>query len=124
MGLAGLTDTPARVEGPWPGELWATMLDTKATFDALVHANAGSPEQATAILENRFYRNISGSLSGTQEYMAMEKLYQLHGEDRFDLVVVDTPPTRNALDFLEAPRRLTRFLDNRLFRLLMLPART
>jgi anion-transporting ArsA/GET3 family ATPase len=123
MGLAGLTDTPARVEGPWPGELWATMLDTKSTFDALVQRNAASPEQAAAILENRFYRNISGSLSGTQEYMAMEKLYELHGDDRFDLVVVDTPPTRNALDFLEAPRRLTRFLDHRLYRVLVAPTR-
>ena len=123
MGLDGLTDVPARVEGPWSGELWATMLDTKATFDALVRARAGSPEQAERILANRFYRNISGSLSGTQEYMAMEKLYQLHGEDGFDLVVVDTPPTRNALDFLEAPRRLTRLLDHRLYRLLVSPGR-
>ena len=123
MGLAGLTDDPARVEGPWPGELWAMMLDTKSTFDALVQQNAAGPEQAAAILENRFYRNISGSLSGTQEYMAMEKLYELHGEERFDLVVVDTPPTRNALDFLDAPRRLTRFLDHRLYRVLVAPTR-
>ncbi len=123
MGLAGLTDTPALVEGPWPGELWAMMLDTKSTFDALVATHAADPEQAAAILENRFYRNISGSLSGTQEYMAMEKLYELHTEERFDLVVVDTPPTRNALDFLEAPRRLTRFLDHRLYRLLVSPTR-
>ena len=123
MGLAGLTDVPARVEGPWPGELWATMLDTKSTFDALVTANAGSPEQAAAILDNRFYRNISGSLSGTQEYMAMEKLYELHLDEAFDLVVVDTPPTRNALDFLEAPQRLTRFLDHRLYRMLVSPSR-
>ena len=123
MGLAGLTDDPARVEGPWPGELWAMMLDTKSTFDTLVQQNASGPEQAAAILENRFYRNISGSLSGTQEYMAMEKLYELHGEERFDLVVVDTPPTRNALDFLDAPRRLTRFLDHRLYRVLVAPTR-
>src|SRR5699024_7768576 len=80
-------------------------------------------EQAERILENRFYRNISGALSGTQEYMAMEKLYDLHHDDRFDLVVVDTPPTRNALDFLDAPRRLTRFLDHRLYRVLMAPTR-
>jgi anion-transporting ArsA/GET3 family ATPase len=123
MGLDGLTDVPARVEGPWAGELWATMLDTKATFDTLVQANAASPEQASAILDNRFYRNISGSLSGTQEYMAMEKLYELHAEERFDLVIVDTPPTRNALDFLEAPRRLTRLLDHRLYRLLVAPGK-
>src|SRR5690606_21730367 len=70
-----------------------------------------------------FYRNISGALSGTQEYMAMEKLYELHEEHDFDLIVVDTPPTRNALDFLEAPRRLTRFLDHRLYRILMAPTK-
>jgi anion-transporting ArsA/GET3 family ATPase len=79
--------------------------------------------QAERILENRFYRNISGALSGTQEYMAMEKLYELHAESDFDLIVVDTPPTRNALDFLDAPRRLTRFLDNRIFRWLMMPTK-
>ena len=70
-----------------------------------------TPEQGQRILANRFYRNISGALSGTQEYMAMEKLYELHEEADFDLVVVDTPPTRHALDFLDAPRRLSRFLE-------------
>jgi len=123
LGLEGLTNTPSRIDGDWPGELWALMLDTKSTFDALVTKNADSPEQAQGILENRFYRNISGALSGTQEYMAMEKLYELHDEHDFDLIVVDTPPTRNALDFLEAPRRLTRFLDHRLYRVLMAPTR-
>ena len=82
-----------------------------------------SPEQAERILANRFYRNIAGALSGTQEYMAMEKLYELHEETDFDLVVVDTPPTRHALDFLDAPRRLSRFLEHRLFRVLMAPSR-
>jgi anion-transporting ArsA/GET3 family ATPase len=124
LGLDSLTNTPKRIEGDWPGELWALMLDPRATFDALVTRYAPDPDQADTILANRFYRNIAGALSGTQEYMAMEKLFELHGDDRFDLVVVDTPPTRNALDFVDAPRRLTRFLDNRLFRLLMLPART
>ncbi len=123
LGLAGLTDVPRRIEGDWPGELWATMLDTKSTFDALVLKHAASPEQGERILANRFYRNISGALSGTQEYMAMEKLYELHEETDFDLVVVDTPPTRHALDFLDAPRRLSRFLDHRLFRLLIAPSR-
>ena len=103
LGLEGLTGTPARIDGDWPGELWALMLDTKSTFDDLVVANAATPEQGTRILENRFYRNISGALSGTQEYMAMEKLYELHQRTDFDLVVVDTPPTRNALDFIDAP---------------------
>ncbi|HEY8527003.1 MAG TPA: ArsA-related P-loop ATPase [Acidimicrobiales bacterium] len=123
LGLAGLSDTPSRIDGDWPGELWATMLDTKSTFDALVAKHAATPEQAQRILANRFYRNISSALSGTQEYMAMEKLYELHEETDFELVVVDTPPTRHALDFLDAPRRLSRFLDHRLFRLLMAPSR-
>jgi anion-transporting ArsA/GET3 family ATPase len=124
LGLESLSDTPTRVDLPdGPGELWALMLDTKSTFDSLVAKYAPGPEQAEAILSNRFYRNVSGALSGTQEYMAMEKLYELHDDGRFDLVVVDTPPTRNALDFVDAPRRLTRLLDNRIFRLLMLPTR-
>lgn len=125
LGLATLGNEPHLVEGPWPepGGLWALMLDTKSTFDDLVHRYAGGSAQAEAILANRFYRNISGALSGTQEYMAVEKLYELHETGRFDLVVVDTPPTRQALDFLDAPRRLMRFLDNRIFRLLMMPTR-
>ena len=123
LGLASLTNTPGKIEGPWTGELYALMLDTKTTFDALVERYSATKEQAQAILDNRLYRNISGALSGTQEYMAMEKLYELAEGDRFDLIVVDTPPTRNALDFIDAPRRLTRFLDNRVFRLLMMPTR-
>ena len=123
LGLEGLTGTPSQIEGDWPGELWALMLDTKSTFDDLVAANAESPGQAQRIFENRFYRNISGALSGTQEYMAMEKLYELHARTDFDLVVVDTPPTRHALDFIDAPRRLSRFLDHRLFRMITSPGR-
>ena len=123
LGLESLTNHPSRVEGEWPGELWAMMLDTKGTFDDLVVRYSLDPEQTRTILDNPLYRNISSALSGTQEYMAMEKLYELHAEGGFDLVVVDTPPTRNALDFLDAPRRLTRFLDNRIFRLLMMPTR-
>ncbi|MEY2464443.1 MAG: hypothetical protein QOH64_2581 [Acidimicrobiaceae bacterium] len=123
LGLEGLSNTPVRIEGDWPGELWAMMLDTKSTFDALVTKHSTEPEQADRILQNRFYRNISGALSGTQEYMAMEKLYELHESSDFDLVVVDTPPTRHALDFIDAPRRLTRFLDHRLYRMLMAPTR-
>jgi anion-transporting ArsA/GET3 family ATPase len=122
-GLEGLTGTASRIDGDWPGELWALMLDTKSTFDELVIKNAGDDEQAQRILQNRFYRNISGALSGTQEYMAMEKLYELHQQTDFDVVVVDTPPTRNALDFIDAPRRLSRFLDHRLFRMVTSPGR-
>ncbi|MGH9189435.1 MAG: ArsA family ATPase [Acidimicrobiales bacterium] len=124
LGAGGLPDTPRLVAGDWPGELWALMLDSRSTFDSLVVKYAPDPQRAEAILANRFYRNVAGALSGTQEYMAMEKLFELHDEGRFDLVVVDTPPTRNALDFVDAPRRLTRFLENRVFRLLMMPART
>jgi anion-transporting ArsA/GET3 family ATPase len=125
LGLEQLTNDPHRVDTgeSGPGELWALMLDTKGTFDDLVTQYSANPAQARAILGNSFYRNISGALSGTQEYMAVEKLYELHSSGRFDVVVVDTPPTRHALDFLDAPRRLTRFLNNRIFRLLMMPTR-
>jgi len=123
LGLEGIGNTPKVIAGDWPGELHAVMLDTKTTFDDLVTRYSADPAQAERILANRFYRNISGALSGTQEYMAMEKLYELQADTDFDLVVVDTPPTRNALDFLDAPRRLTRFLDHRLYRVLMAPTR-
>ncbi len=123
LGLEGLTNKPALVDGPWPGEMWAMMLDTKATFDGLVRRYSRDGAQADEILANSFYRNISSSLSGTQEYMASEKLYELAVEGDYDLIVVDTPPTRNALDFLEAPQRLARFLDHRLYRVLMMPTR-
>ena len=111
------------MEGPWPGELWALQLDPKSTFDDLVRKHADSPEQAEGIFQNRIYRSLTEALSGTQEYMAMEKLYELAEEERFDLIVVDTPPSRNALDFLEAPGRLTRFLGNKIFQFLLLPTR-
>jgi anion-transporting ArsA/GET3 family ATPase len=75
LGLDGIGNTPKRIDGPWPGELWAVMLDTKSTFDDLVTTYSSDPEQAERILANRFYKNISGALSGTQEYMAMEKLF-------------------------------------------------
>jgi anion-transporting ArsA/GET3 family ATPase len=109
---------------PASGELSAMMLDTAATFDGLVRRYAEDDAQLERILSNPFYRNMAGAMSGTQEYMAAEKLHELHGDDRFDLVIVDTPPSRNALDFLEAPGVLARFLDHRLFKLLMLPTRS
>ncbi|HLG92019.1 MAG TPA: ArsA family ATPase [Acidimicrobiales bacterium] len=123
LGLDSLPNSPTPIAGPWPGELHGLMLDPKSTFDELVKRNAADPEQAERILTNRLYRNLTQALSGTQEYMAMEKLHELHEEGGFDLVVVDTPPTRNALDFIDAPRRLTRFLENRVFRALMAPTR-
>jgi anion-transporting ArsA/GET3 family ATPase len=133
LGLEHLSNTPHEIpRSLWRGDgdaavhgrLHALMLDTKSTFDQLVRQYAENEEQAQRILANGFYRNIAGALSGTQEYMAMEKLYELHASGTFELIVVDTPPTRHALDFLDAPRRLTRLLDNRIFRLLMAPTRT
>jgi anion-transporting ArsA/GET3 family ATPase len=123
LGVQSLANTPTEVEGDWPGHLFALMLDTKGTFDDLVQRYASTPEQAESIRTNRLYQNLAGALSGTQEYMAMEKLYELVDSKAFDVVVVDTPPTRNALDLLDAPRRLTRFLENRLFRALLVPTR-
>jgi anion-transporting ArsA/GET3 family ATPase len=90
----------------------------------VVRANAADDDQAERIIQNRFYRNMVSALSGTQEYMASEALHELHIDDRFDLVVVDTPPTRNAIDFLDAPGVLTRFLDHPVFKLMMAPTRT
>src|SRR5215203_2927103 len=125
LGLAdGLAAEPQRIDLDAGGELWAMMLDTATAFDGIVRRNAPDEAQAERILANRFYRNIAGALSGTQEYMAAETLHQLHGDERFDLVVVDTPPSRNALDFLDAPSVLARFLDHPVFRLIMLPTRT
>jgi anion-transporting ArsA/GET3 family ATPase len=123
LGVDSLPNTPTEVAGDWPGHLFALMLDTKGTFDDLIHTYSRSTDQAEGILSNRLYQNLAGALSGTQEYMAMEKLNELVESGQFDVVVVDTPPTRNALDLLDAPRRLTRFLENRIFRALLLPTR-
>jgi anion-transporting ArsA/GET3 family ATPase len=133
LGMADLADHPEQLDpAAWDpdgdaapgGELWAMMLDPKRTFDRLVARHAGDPAQAERILANGLYRSISSALGGTQEYMAVEQLHELHTSDRFDLVVVDTPPSRHALDVLDAPHRLVRLLDNRVFRLLVLPTRT
>ncbi len=105
------------------GSMSAVMLNAKSTFDSLVEKYANNPAQVGRILDNTFYKNISAALSGTQEYMAMEKLYELHESGAYDLVVIDTPPSRNALDFLDAPNRMTKFLEGRAFRVLTAPAR-
>jgi len=126
MGLDALDNTPRPVKGvddSAGGSLDAMMLDMKRTFDEVVLAHS-TPERAQAIMDNPFYQSLSSSFSGTQEYMAMEKLGQLRAEDRWDLIVVDTPPSRSALDFLDAPKRLGSFLDGRFIRILMAPART
>jgi anion-transporting ArsA/GET3 family ATPase len=125
LGLRELGNQPRLVQIPGfepKGELSAMMLDMRRTFDDMVLAHAG-PERAEQILANPFYRTISTSFSGTQEYMAMEKLGQLAASGSWDLIVVDTPPSRSALDFLDAPQRLSTVLDGRLIRMLSAPAR-
>jgi anion-transporting ArsA/GET3 family ATPase len=125
LGLPELGNHPKQVvmDGFAPaGELNAMMLDMRRTFDDMVRTHAGQ-ESAEKILTNPFYQTISTSFSGTQEYMAMEKLGQLVASDNWDLIVVDTPPSRSALDFLDAPQRLSAVLDGRLIRLLSAPAR-
>ncbi len=127
MGIAELDNTPRPVSGvQGDGSLDAMMLDMKRTFDEVVIAQA-SPEKAKQILANPFYIALSSSFAGTQEYMAMEKLGQLHRDSReagtYDLIVVDTPPSRSALDFLDAPERLSSFLDGKFVRLMMAPAK-
>ncbi|MFI5943902.1 ArsA-related P-loop ATPase [Streptomyces uncialis] len=125
MGIDSLDNTPRRVKGidnGAGGELHAMMLDMKRTFDEIVEAHA-DPERAAAILGNPFYQSLSAGFAGTQEYMAMEKLGQLRARDEWDLIVVDTPPSRSALDFLDAPKRLGSFLDGKLIRVLMAPAK-
>ncbi|MCW2575564.1 MAG: Oxyanion-translocating ATPase [Modestobacter sp.] len=123
LGLVELDNEPRVVETPGaPGELSAMMLDMKRTFDDVVSAHS-TPERAEQIFANPFYQALSSSFAGTQEYMAMEKLGQLRASERWDLVIVDTPPSRSALDFLDAPNRMSRFLDGTMIRLLTAPAR-
>jgi len=125
MGLTSLDNTPRLVEGVSDengGSLHAMMLDMKRTFDEIVEGHT-DPGRAAQILANPFYQSLSSSFAGTQEYMAMEKLGQLRRSDEWDLIVVDTPPSRSALDFLDAPERLGRFLDGRLIRVLASPVK-
>ena len=96
------------------------MLDMKRTFDEVVQQHT-TPQRAAEIFANPFYQAMSSTFAGTQEYMAMEKLGQLRATDEWDLIVVDTPPSRSALDFLDAPARLSRFLDGRMLRMLLAP---
>jgi anion-transporting ArsA/GET3 family ATPase len=125
MGLTELDNTPRPVKGAnvdGGGSLDAMMLDMKRTFDEVVEQHA-APEKAAQILSNPFYVALSSSFAGTQEYMAMEKLGQLHATGTWDLIVVDTPPSRSALDFLDAPDRLSSMLDGRFIKLLLAPAK-
>ncbi|WP_433600751.1 ArsA family ATPase [Nocardia sp. CA-135953] len=124
LGVADLDNTPQRVAlGPdAKGELHAMMLNMRRTFDDMVLEHT-SPEKAEQIFANPFYQTVASSFGGTQEYMAMEKLGQLAGRKEWDLIVVDTPPSRNALDFLDAPQRLGNFLNGRMIRVIMAPGR-
>ena len=122
LGLERLGNEPRRVPGvEGDGELWAMMLDAKRTFDDLVETYASDERTRDAVLSNRIYQELSSAVSGSQEYMAMEKLYEIHEQGDFDLLVLDTPPTRNALDFLDAPERLHRFIDSRSLRFFLSP---
>jgi anion-transporting ArsA/GET3 family ATPase len=122
LGLEKLGNEPRRVPHiDGDGELWAMMLDPKRTFDELIETYASDERTRDAVLSNRIYQELSGAVSGSQEYMAMEKLYELHVQGEFDLLVLDTPPTRNALDFLDAPERLHRFIDSRSLRFFLSP---
>jgi anion-transporting ArsA/GET3 family ATPase len=123
LGLPELGNEERRVEvDGLEGELWAMMLDPKRTFDEIVDWHAPDERSREAVLSNRIYQELSNAVAGSQEYMAMEKLHELHQEGRYDLLVLDTPPTRNALDFLDAPRRLTEFVDSRTLQLFTAPA--
>ena len=121
LGLSELGNEATRIESAlfeengleMRGELWAMMLDAKRTWDELIEKRAPDRATADAVLGNRIYQELSNAVSGSTEYMAIEKLYELHEEGRYDLLVLDTPPTRNALEFLDAPDRLTRFIDSR-----------
>ena len=132
MGLAGLGNVETRVgaeafagAGVEPrGELWAAMLDTKQSWDDLVRRHAPDAATSAAILANPLYRNVAGRFVQSHDYVAMERLYELHTSGAYDLIVVDTPPTRHALDFLEAPERMAEFFSSRLLRWLLAPYRS
>jgi anion-transporting ArsA/GET3 family ATPase len=125
LGLAELGNEETRVpiEFDGDGELWALMLDAKRTWDEVIERHAADEKTRDAVLQNRIYQELSNAVAGSTEYMAMEKLYELYQEDRYDLLVLDTPPTRNALDFLDAPERLSRFIDSRSLQFFLKPGR-
>ena len=132
LGLEGFGNEEKRVDpdafkvaGVKPrGELWAAMLDTKQSWDDLVHRHAPDRDTEQRILSNPLYQNISGKFVQSHDYIAMERLYEIHSSGNYDLIVVDTPPTRNAMDFIEAPRRMAEFFSSKLLRLLIAPYRS
>ncbi|MHB8438280.1 MAG: ArsA family ATPase [Acidimicrobiales bacterium] len=132
LGLEGIGNTERRVPddafsaaGVKPdGQLWAAMLDTKESWDSLIRTHAPDARTRDEILANPLYRNLSGRFVQSHDYIAMERLYEIHAEGDYDLIVVDTPPTRNALDFLDAPERMADFFSSRLLRWLIVPYRS
>jgi anion-transporting ArsA/GET3 family ATPase len=132
MGLGALGNTETRVSAAAfaeadlepRGELWAAMLDTKQSWDELIHRHAPDARTRDAILANPLYRNVAGKFVHSHDYIAMERLYELHASGAYDLIVVDTPPTRHAIDFLEAPERMADFFSSRLLRWLLVPYRS
>lgn len=120
LDLDGPGDEARLVTGPWPGELWAAQLHPTATLAEVLRRH-GRPGQAERILANPTFQAITHATPGISEYMAVERLHQLHTDPRFDLVVLDTPPSRHAIEFLDSPQRLCRFVDNRLYRTVLAP---
>ncbi len=123
LGLDGISDGVREIDLDATGSLHIAMLDPGATFDDVIAEHATSPAQTERILANRIYRNLTAGLSGVSEYMASERLRALHLDDRFDLVVIDTPPSRHAFDFLDGPGRLARFVDHPIYRSVLAPRR-
>ncbi len=132
LGLAGIGNAERRILPEWfkeagvtpRGELWAAMLDTQASWDALIERHAPDVRTREEILRNPLYRNISGRFVQSHDYIAMERLFEIHSTGAYDLIVVDTPPSRHALDFLDAPRRMAEFFSSRLLRWLIVPYRS
>src|ERR1700754_2272963 len=122
LGLDDLGNEPHRVELDAPGELWAMMLDAKRTFDELIEHLAPDERTRDEVFANRIYQQLSSAVAGSQEFTAIAKLYELDRDGDFDVLVLDTPPSRNALDFLDAPGRLTGFFQGRTIRVFMRPA--
>ncbi len=121
LGLDELSNEPARVDIDVSGELWAMMLDSKRTFDELIAHLSADDKTRREILDNRIYQQLSGTFGGSQEFTAIAKLYELDRSGRFDVLVLDTPPSRNALDFLDAPDRLTQFFEGGALKLFLAP---
>lgn len=124
LGLKELTDTPKKIQtgSHATGEMWAMMLDTKRTFDRIVERYAPNPQTRERIYNNKIYKHLSQMLAGSQEYMAMERLYEIWQQDAYDVIVVDTPPMQNAVDFLEAPDKLSNMISNSMLHLLLKPS--